>query len=262
MAYVFDLENDCPTDAFTSVIRSKAECPNWESQNTLSASEIVLNKLIEIFEELRELGGKRRKKLKTQQIDQLEDSGKFNFINQSCDFGTTSNSGSVKDSARSSRSSLLNEVETKDLTDVYDQDLNFDVIKKTKATKVENDLDIYDDINEDYVLPHKLEKSKSERRRDSLSPRYSSSKYDDRDDRYHSSRYDDRDYDREYRSKRRSPSRERNRRSSSEEDRRDKYKERDGYRGSHKERESYSRSRKDDYHREDRHYSSSKKRRY
>jgi len=231
LAYAFDLENDCPTDAFTSVIRSKAECPNWESESALSTSDIVLNKLIEIFEELREQGGRRRKKLKVP-INEPEEN-KFDFINQQI------KNDSNKDSIRSNRSSLINE--TKDLSSVYDQDLNFDFIKNTAMvkTKIENDLDIYDDIGEYVPSHHKLEDKK--RVRDSLSP--SSNGRHSRDNRRDSSsKY----YDRRRRS------------SSREYDRDDRYDDRDSYR----DRSSSYRSSKDSYYRDDRHSSRSSKDRY
>lgn len=253
MAYVFDLENDCPTDALTCVIRSKADCPNWESQNTMNTSEIVLNKLIEIFEELRELGGKRRKKLKSQ-LNQPEE-GKLNFINQSCDFGTASlKSELLKDSIRSTKSSIS---ETNDLTNIYDQDLNFDTIKQNLKVKpkVENDIDIYDDLEDDYVLPHHRLDQDNRKRKDS-------SKYD----KYRSSsKYqDDEDYDR----RRRSSSRERYRRSSSRDRHRrysssssDEYRKDDHRRSDYRNKDKYSSrsSRKDDRYSSS---SSSKKRRY
>lgn len=266
LAYVFDLENDCPSDAFTSVIRSKADCPSWESLNTLSTSEIVLNKLIEIFEELREQGGRRKKKFK--QSDQLEDKNKFNFINQSCDFGTGSSvSGSVSGSVRgdlagSHRSSARSpDLPSNDLTSIYDEDLNVEVIRKQSAgkVKVENELDIYDDLGDDYVLPHHREKSKARRSGSpsASSSRYSS-KYDDdrhyRDDRHYSSRPE----------RRRSSSRDRYRSSSSSDDERKRYghKDREGYRDEHRRRDDRSSARKRDRTPEDRHRYSSGRRKY
>ena len=260
MAYVFDLENDCPSDAFTSVIRSKADCPSWESLNTLSTSEIVLNKLVEIFEELREQGGRRKKKFK--QSDQLEDKNKFNFINQSCDFGNSSSvSGSVRtDLAGSVRSTRSPDLMPNDLTSIYDDDLNFEVIRKqsTARAKVENELDIYDDLDGDYVLPHHREESKSRRRSGSPSAgssRYSSKYDDDRHHRYHSSRPE----------RRRSSSRDRYRSSSSSDDERKHY--RDDYRDGPRRRDDRSdkkrdRTPEDRYRSEDRHRYSGSRRKY
>lgn len=255
---MFDLDNDCPSDAFTSVIRSKADCPSWESLNTLSTSDIVLNKLVEIFEELREQGGRRKKKFKPSETP--EDKKKFNFINQSCNFGTgASVSGSVRADRASSHRSQSPELIPKDLTSIYDNDLNVEVIRKQGSAKarVENELDIYDDLEDDYVLPHHRKESKARSGSPSArsSSRYSSKQPDDerRSDRYQSS------------SRRRSSSRDRYRSSSSSSS--------DDERYDHKNRESHRDDYRDDYRRkddkrrrertpEDRHRYSSSRRKY
>lgn len=260
---MFDLDNDCPSDAFTSVIRSKADCPSWESLNTLSTSEIVLNKLVEIFEELREQGGRRKKKFK--QSEQTEDKNKFNFINQSCDFGTSASvSGSVRtDLAGSIRSSTRSpDLISNDLTSIYENDLNVEMIRKQGAirAKVENELDIYDDLEDDYVLPHQRKESKarsgspSARSSPTRSSRYSSRNDDERrTDRYHSSRPE----------RRRSSSRDRYRSSSSSGDERERYGHKESYRDDY--RDEYRR--KEDRRRqertpEDRHRYSNSRRKY
>ena len=51
MAYHVELEDElAESDIPTTVIRSKAECPNLDSINTLSTNDIVINKLIQIIE--------------------------------------------------------------------------------------------------------------------------------------------------------------------------------------------------------------------
>ena len=259
LAYVFDLDNDCPTDAFTSVIRSKSECPNWDTMNTLSTSDIVLNKLIEIFEELRETGGNRRKK-RLKQIEQLEDKSKFSFINQSCDFGTSSISGSSnRDAPNSIKTNRSTDQFSNDLNSIYDQDLDVEGIRRgASTTKIENDIKIFSDSDEDN---NDCKSSSYRRDADDLRSNYSS-RYDreeEDDTRYRSSRssYKDRD---NFKDRRRSSSRDRYSKEKDyfkrKEDRHDRRKE---------DREDRQRDDKyrDDRSREDRHYPilSSKKRR-
>lgn len=62
MAYVVDLDNECADDIPTTVIRSRADCPNWSKMATLSTNDIVINKLTQILSYLRTSGGKRDKK--------------------------------------------------------------------------------------------------------------------------------------------------------------------------------------------------------
>lgn len=62
MAYIVDLEDECADDIPTTVIRSKADCPNWDSITTLSTNDIVINKLTQILSYLRYGGGHKKKK--------------------------------------------------------------------------------------------------------------------------------------------------------------------------------------------------------
>ncbi|XP_054162018.1 protein Red-like [Oppia nitens] len=66
MAYVVDLEEEfAESDIPTTLIRSKADCPNIESMTTLSTNDIVLNKLTQILSYLRQGGvNKKTKKIK------------------------------------------------------------------------------------------------------------------------------------------------------------------------------------------------------
>ena len=65
MAYHVELEDElAESDIPTTVIRSKAECPNLDSINTLSTNDIVINKLIQIIAYLRQGGGSKKKKAK------------------------------------------------------------------------------------------------------------------------------------------------------------------------------------------------------
>lgn len=251
LAYVFDLENDCPSDAFTTLLRSKADCPNWEQMNALSTNDIVLNKLIDIFQELREEGGRRKKKV-TKQSDKLEDNKKFSFINSALDKSESASSRG----GRESQKSKSDTIETADLNNIYDQELNVESIRKTKP-KVENDLDIYDDLD-DYVMPHKLDNDRDRR------GRRSRSREDDYyKDRHSSSKYSsnrDRNYDKKR--KRRSSSRERyDRNYSSEEEKRDNYHSSKDWRKDHER----TRTRTPDkyrYHSSSNYSSSSRRERY
>ncbi|KAI1280566.1 Protein Red [Halotydeus destructor] len=67
MAYVVDLEGECADEIPTTVIRSKADCPNWDSISTLSTNDIVINKLTQILSYLRTGGKKKNKKDKDRQ---------------------------------------------------------------------------------------------------------------------------------------------------------------------------------------------------
>ncbi|XP_067134833.1 protein Red isoform X1 [Centruroides vittatus] len=64
MAYIIDLEDDyTESDIPTTLIRSKADCPSFESQTTLTTNDIVINKLTQILSYLRQgLANKRAKK--------------------------------------------------------------------------------------------------------------------------------------------------------------------------------------------------------
>lgn len=67
MAYHVDLEDECADDIPTTVIRSRADCPNWDSMATLSTNDIVINKLTQILSYLRQ-GGSAAKKKKKEKI--------------------------------------------------------------------------------------------------------------------------------------------------------------------------------------------------
>ncbi|CAG2178546.1 unnamed protein product, partial [Oppiella nova] len=78
MAYVVDLEDEFPdSDIPTTVIRSKADCPNIESMTTLSTNDIVINKLTQILSYLRQGGAGRKTKKAKEKIPLIgEDGGK------------------------------------------------------------------------------------------------------------------------------------------------------------------------------------------
>lgn len=62
MAYIVDLETEyADSDIPTTVIRSKADCPNLESATTMSTNDIVINKLTQILSYLRQGGGTARR---------------------------------------------------------------------------------------------------------------------------------------------------------------------------------------------------------
>ena len=64
MAYVFDLEDEISeSDLPTTLMRSKADCPNLEVHTTLSTNDIVINKLTQILAYLRQ-GSKDKHKRK------------------------------------------------------------------------------------------------------------------------------------------------------------------------------------------------------
>lgn len=90
MAYVVDLglyrslESDChrlslledefaDSDIPTTVIRSKADCPNIESMTCLSTNDIVINKLTQILSYLRQGGSRKNKKTKTEKIPLIDE---------------------------------------------------------------------------------------------------------------------------------------------------------------------------------------------
>lgn len=65
MAYVFDLEDEfSESDLPTTLIRSKADCPNLEVHTTLSTNDIVINKLTQILAYLRQGSKDKHKKKK------------------------------------------------------------------------------------------------------------------------------------------------------------------------------------------------------
>ena len=91
MAYIVDLTNEEDVDVPITSIRSKADCPNNESHNSLTTNDIVINKLTQILSYLR--NGKRdakknKKKLPTK-MDELESNKNdpaSNLKYVSCDF--------------------------------------------------------------------------------------------------------------------------------------------------------------------------------
>lgn len=64
MAYIIDLEDEfAESDIPTTLLRSKADCPSFESQTTLTTNDIVIKKLTQILSYLRQgLHNKRGKK--------------------------------------------------------------------------------------------------------------------------------------------------------------------------------------------------------
>ncbi|CAG2102268.1 unnamed protein product, partial [Medioppia subpectinata] len=74
MAYVVDLEDEFPdSDIPTTVIRSKADCPNIESMTSLSTNDIVINKLTQILSYLRQGGAGRKTKKAKDKIPFIDD---------------------------------------------------------------------------------------------------------------------------------------------------------------------------------------------
>uniref|UniRef100_H2Z4P8 RED-like N-terminal domain-containing protein n=1 Tax=Ciona savignyi TaxID=51511 RepID=H2Z4P8_CIOSA len=72
MAYVFDLEEDAESELPTTLIRSKADCPNLEVHTTLSTNDIVINKLTQILAYLRQ-GVKEKHKKKKEKKSKVEE---------------------------------------------------------------------------------------------------------------------------------------------------------------------------------------------
>lgn len=64
MAYIIDLEDEfAESDIPTTLLRSKADCPSFESQTTLTTNDIVIKKLTQILSYLRQgLHNKKGKK--------------------------------------------------------------------------------------------------------------------------------------------------------------------------------------------------------
>ena len=62
-------ESDIPT----TVIRSKADCPNIESMTSLSTNDIVINKLTQILSYLRQGGANRKAKKQKEKIPLIDD---------------------------------------------------------------------------------------------------------------------------------------------------------------------------------------------
>ncbi|XP_071950668.1 protein Red-like [Antedon mediterranea] len=72
MAYKVELDDDyAESDIPTTVIRSKADCPTMESHTTLTANDIVINKLTQILSYLRQ--GQRGRKLKKKEKGKLKE---------------------------------------------------------------------------------------------------------------------------------------------------------------------------------------------
>lgn len=73
MAYVMDLDDDAETDIPTTLIRSKADVPQTEEERqTLTTNDIVINKLAQILLYLRQ-GGKGRKNKRRDKDKMLQD---------------------------------------------------------------------------------------------------------------------------------------------------------------------------------------------
>nr|XP_027204390.1 protein Red-like [Dermatophagoides pteronyssinus] len=63
MAYQYDLTNDFPENEIpTTIIRSKAECPNLDAYNSISTNEIIMNKLIQIWTHIRQGSSKKQRR--------------------------------------------------------------------------------------------------------------------------------------------------------------------------------------------------------
>ncbi|XP_033106912.1 protein Red-like [Anneissia japonica] len=72
MAYKVELDDDyAESDIPTTVIRSKADCPTMESHTTLTANDIVINKLTQILSYLRQ--GQRGRKMKKKEKGKLKE---------------------------------------------------------------------------------------------------------------------------------------------------------------------------------------------
>lgn len=84
MAYIIDLEDDyTESDIPTTLIRSKADCPSFESQTTLTTNDIVINKLTQILSYLRQgLANKRAKKKEKGKMKE-EEKGKSKPVDDS-----------------------------------------------------------------------------------------------------------------------------------------------------------------------------------
>ncbi|GAB6023945.1 hypothetical protein CHUAL_008675 [Chamberlinius hualienensis] len=73
LAYVIELEDEfAESDIPTTLIRSKADCPNVESHTTLTTNDIVINKLTQILSYLRQ-GARANKKLKRKDKDKTKE---------------------------------------------------------------------------------------------------------------------------------------------------------------------------------------------
>ncbi|RWS27678.1 IK cytokine down-regulator of HLA class II-like protein [Leptotrombidium deliense] len=87
MAYIVDLEDEFSDDIPTTVIRSRADCPNWESITSMSTNDIVINKLTQILLYLRQGGGsKRKKKEKSLLVDEPKMKSEQKSTTKSADF--------------------------------------------------------------------------------------------------------------------------------------------------------------------------------
>ena len=57
------LANDFPENEIpTTIIRSKAECPNLDAYNSISTNEIIMNKLIQIWTHIRQGSSKKQRR--------------------------------------------------------------------------------------------------------------------------------------------------------------------------------------------------------
>ena len=75
LAYVFDLEGEyTETDIPTTLIRSKADCPNIEISTAPTTNDIVINKLTQILSYLRQ-GAKEKHRKRKEKKTKVEDAG-------------------------------------------------------------------------------------------------------------------------------------------------------------------------------------------
>ncbi|GFX61105.1 protein Red [Trichonephila clavipes] len=72
MAYIIDLEDEyADSDIPTTLLRSKADCPSFESQTTLTTNDIVIKKLTQVLSYLRQ--GLHNKKIKKKDKGKLKE---------------------------------------------------------------------------------------------------------------------------------------------------------------------------------------------
>lgn len=76
LAYVFDLDDEyTETDIPTTLIRSKADCPNIEISTAPTTNDIVINKLTQILSYLRQ-GAKEKHRKRKEKKAKVEETGK------------------------------------------------------------------------------------------------------------------------------------------------------------------------------------------
>ncbi|CAG0898092.1 unnamed protein product [Darwinula stevensoni] len=136
MAYIIDLEDEfAESDIPTTLIRSKADCPNIDSATTMTTNDIVINKLTQILSYLRHGHRSKKKQKKEQERLKTDEKGKAVEDTIYGDIGDYVPSLNKSDKDRSRDRYPVNEMEAEEKQRDKERDKQYD----WRNVKVEKD---------------------------------------------------------------------------------------------------------------------------